>query len=209
MVAREVSNSIPISGREIEVRARWGEEVGIGGVSSDKPDLQLMLHLRVLLPNGRRQVMDMLVDTGAEASLIRKGLVSSELFSEAEQKLCLVTASGQRLPGGDRIVNLGMEFYQLVGGRELEEVARLEGEFYEADIKVDAIISFPWLLHNRIGIFPHLGALAKDEPQFTLLYGDPKGEVRRKKKRKGKRGKAEVMELRATVVDASEESGKA
>ena len=43
--------------------------------------------------------MDMLVDTGAEASLIRKGLVSSELFSEAEQKLCLVTASGQRLPG--------------------------------------------------------------------------------------------------------------
>ena len=44
------------------------------------------------------------------------------------------------------------------------------GEFYGADIEVDAILSYPWMRENGIGVFPHRDALAKDHPRFCLLY---------------------------------------
>ena len=44
-------------------------------------------------------------------------------------------------------------------------------EFYEADIKVDAILSYPWLVQNKIGVLPHRKALVTDLPDFVLLYG--------------------------------------
>ena len=44
-------------------------------------------------------------------------------------------------------------------------------QFYEADITVDAILAFPWLQANRIGVFPHLKALATMEPEFSTLLG--------------------------------------
>jgi hypothetical protein len=102
-----------------------------------------------------------------------------------------------------------MEFHQFVNGRELPDMLRLEGEFYEADIKVDAILSFPWLLSNHIGIFPHLGALAKDEPQFTLLYAVRKVKKARKRSRKGRGAAAGVMHVGTGVGYISDGDGKA
>ena len=52
--------------------------------------------------------------------------------------------------------------------------------FYEADIKVDAILSFPWLFENRIGIFPHLKCLAVLEPELSLLFGTRRPRGRKK-----------------------------
>ena len=47
-------------------------------------------------------------------------------------------------------------------------VVHLTGEFYTADIRLDGIISYPWLKENRLGVFPHMGALAAEDP-FVLL----------------------------------------
>ena len=44
-------------------------------------------------------------------------------------------------------------------------------EFYTAKLDVDAILSYPWLCENKIGVSPHKNALALDEPELTLLYG--------------------------------------
>ena len=33
--------------------------------------------------------------------------------------------------------------------------------FYEGDIQLDAILSHPWLAHERLGVFPHLEGLAR------------------------------------------------
>jgi len=33
------------------------------------------------------------------------------------------------------------------------------------------ILSYPWLREHELGVFPHLGSLAMDEPDFTLLHG--------------------------------------
>ena len=43
--------------------------------------------------------------------------------------------------------------------------------FYEAAIKVDAILSYPWLLENEVGVMPHKRALAVEYPEPTLLSG--------------------------------------
>jgi hypothetical protein len=59
----------------------------------------------------------------------------------------------------------------VVGGKRLSETLNFEVEFFEADIEVDAILSYPWMSQHQIGIFPHHRALAKDQPIFTLLYG--------------------------------------
>ena len=53
--------------------------------------------------------------------------------------------------------------------------------FYEADIQVDAILSFPWMAEHKIAVFPHKRALAIDHPVLTLLFGLSEG-TRGKKK---------------------------
>ena len=58
------------------------------------------------------------------------------------------------------------------------------GTFHDADIQVDAILSYPWLEESHLGVFPHLGSLVKLPPQGEpggpiLLKGWPK----RKRKR--------------------------
>lgn len=63
-----------------------------------------------------------------------------------------------------------MLFFQEIDGRPVAEVVQMEGEFYTADIKVDAILSYPWLRDNQLGVFPDLGALAMRDP-FVLLRG--------------------------------------
>ena len=64
---------------------------------------------------------------------------------------------------------------QRVNGKYLPDLLRKTSMFYEADIRVDAILSFPWMSKNKIGVFPHLRAMALEKPQFTLLMGAPSG----------------------------------
>ena len=47
----------------------------------------------------------------------------------------------------------------------------MKATFYEAEIKVDAIISYPWLLENKLGVIPHRRALVMEDPEVALLTG--------------------------------------
>ena len=72
-----------------------------------------------------------------------------------------------------------MAFKQVINGQPFSPLKWFSGEFYEADIKTDAILSFPWMAENQVGIFPHHRALAMDTPCFTLLYGLAKNAKRK------------------------------
>ena len=65
-------------------------------------DLRLIMQVQARLPSGRVQPLQILVDTGAETNLIRKGLIPASEFVPAKRPLCLTTANGQRLRGGER-----------------------------------------------------------------------------------------------------------
>ena len=67
------------------------------------------MKLPVFLPNGEAQFLKVLVDTGAEANLVRINLLPNHLFFSAPKPLNFVTASGQRLGGGtDHNVQFGV-----------------------------------------------------------------------------------------------------
>ena len=69
------------------------------------------------------------------------------------------------------MVDTVLGFRQVVRGEMLPSFFWRPCQFYETDIMVDAIISFPWLVSHNIGVFPHLKALAILEPEFSLLLG--------------------------------------
>ena len=149
-------------------------------VTQQGDKLQLLLKISAELPDGSHRVLDVLVDTGAEANLTRVGLFPNHLTRAAEIPLKFVTANGQGLVGGQTCVDLVLEFTQVVDGRVLPDPCRRKASFYEADIRVDAILSFPWMLHNKIGVFPHRHAMALEGSQLTWLYGATVGKLLKK-----------------------------
>lgn len=72
--------------------------------------VQLVMELPAVLPNGEVRNLKVLIDTGAQANLVRKGLISSHLFYGAPRILRLVAANGQRIEGGDRVVDVHLQF---------------------------------------------------------------------------------------------------
>jgi hypothetical protein len=80
---------------------------------------------------------------------------------------------------------------QEVDGKFLPDVLRKKVTFFEADIRVDAILSYPWMAQNQIGVFPHLKAMALEKPKLTLLHGVLHGKKRKlKRSRQGEEGVA-------------------
>ena len=93
--------------------------------------------------NGESQILRVLIDTGAQANLIRRGVVDDHLMYPARNPLFLRTANGQVLEGGRRVTKMALKFRQVVDGYTLPNSLVLNAEFHEADIRVDAILSYP------------------------------------------------------------------
>ena len=86
------------------------------------------------------------MDTGAQANLIKKGLVAN-LAKPCKRPLRLVTANGDMLPGGDTEVDLMVHFRErgVDLGPGKERVLGAKGCFHEAEIENDMILGYPWL----------------------------------------------------------------
>jgi len=149
--------------------------------------LQLLMKIHVLLSNGAEKDLSVLVDTGAEANLIKKGFFNDSLMRSAREPLSFFHREWATLGGGKITAKLTLFFEQVVSGQKLPNVRSFQANFYEAEIGVDAILSFPWMAEHKIGVFPHHQALALEEPVFTLLFGVGSGSSRRARGRKNHR----------------------
>ena len=78
--------------------------------------MQLLLRVPALLSNDEQKYLEILVDTGAEANLVRIGLLPDHLFFTASRILKLLTANGQRLAGGTRVIETTLAFTQEKNG---------------------------------------------------------------------------------------------
>ena len=105
----------------------------VGKVERVEENLQLLMKLEAEMVNGEVQIIKVLIDTGAQANLIRKGLVDDHLMYAARKPLTLATANGQRLEGGARITRLGLKFRQVEDGYTLPGSLAFNADFYEAD----------------------------------------------------------------------------
>eukprot|EP00667_Euglena_gracilis_P000113 EG_transcript_113 len=142
-----------------------------GGSKKLGEDRQLLLKTQIKLANGEEKTARILIDTGAEANLIRQGLIGDHLMYPAKDPLRFETANGQTLAGGSRCAKVKMILQQNWNEEREIECVEYEVEFYEANIKVDAILSYPWLAEAKLGIFPHHKALVKDSPDLIFLRG--------------------------------------
>ena len=159
-------------------------KVVIDRVRSDK-DLRLIMSVYARLPSGRGQTLQILIDTGAEANLIKEGLVLPNEFRSTTNWLCLTTANGQTLRGGRKVLETDLVFRKKIGPKGKMGNFCVGAKFYEADINVDVILGHPWLKSQKIGVFPHMEALAlnKDGDRVEWLWGSEKPIVRKKRHR--------------------------
>ena len=126
--------------------------------------MQLLLQIPCITPSGFRTVLDVLVDTGAQANLVRRGLFSNLEFRPSLNLISMVTAGGVPLEGGREEVKITMVFSSTVsGGSGRDRIWMESANFYDASITVDVIVGYPWLRSFWIGLLPHLDALAMFE----------------------------------------------
>ena len=130
----------------------------------------MVLDMDVELPNGDFLPLKILVDTGAQVNLVRRDLVPRQDWRPAPNPVRLITANNSILRGGDKVVELGLNFNVVEDGFVQPQPMSFKGDFYGAEIDFDAILSYPWLRENSVGVFPHRDALARDWPYFGLLY---------------------------------------
>ena len=95
------------------------------------------LHLKVLVRCGQEElVVDVLVDTGAQVSLVRRGLFKEESLQPSRRPVRLKVANGQSMGGGTHEETISMEFWEheRLNRPDLAKRSTLSGNFYVANI---------------------------------------------------------------------------
>ena len=141
----------------------------LGKISSVPSPLQLLVDLDVEFPDGILQRAKALIDIGAEVDLVRSGFVSRHLFSPGVVPMVFIMANGSsKLSGGSQTVELCFRFSQKSADSLESEPFTTRHTFYEADIHVDLILGHPWMAQDCVGVFPHLGRLARVGPPCSF-----------------------------------------
>ena len=71
---------------------------------------------------------------------------------------------------------MGLNFIVVEDGFVQPQPISFKGDFYGAEIELDAILSYPWLRENSVRVFPHRYALARDWPHFGILCAWKEGD---------------------------------
>ena len=135
------------------------------------------LHLKVRVPCGQEElVVDGLVDTGAQVSLVRRGLFKEESLQPSRRPVRLNLANGEIMGGGTHEVTISMEFWEheRLNRPDLAKRSTLSGNFYVADITDwDMIMGYDFMVGNAIGALPHRATLVREDDEgLTWLSTD-------------------------------------
>ena len=125
------------------------------------------LHLKVCALCGEvGKVFDLLVDTVAQVSLVKAGLLPPECLTDSRRPVRLKVANGQYMVGGTKEAAIGLQF---VNHRELSRLDPgkeivLQGRFYEAQMDWDMIVGYDFMMETDSGVLP--------DQAFMTLYQD-------------------------------------
>ena len=135
------------------------------------------LHLKVRVRCGQEElVVDVLVDTDAQVSLVRRGLFKEELLQPSRRPVRLKVANGEIMGGGTHEATISMEFWEheRLNRPDLAKRSTLSGNFYVGDITDwDMIMGYDFMVANAIGALPHRGTLVREDDEcLTWLSTD-------------------------------------
>ena len=136
------------------------------------------LHLKVRVRCGQEElVVDVLVDTGAEVSLVWRGLFKKESLQPSRRPVRLKVAMGEIMGGGTHEATISMEFWEheRLNRPDLAKRSTRSGNFYVADIiDWDMIMGYDFMVGNAIGAFRHRATLVQEDNEcLTWLSTDP------------------------------------
>ena len=101
------------------------------------------LHLKVrALCREVEKVFDVLVDTGAQVSSVRAGLLLPECLTDSRKPVRLKVAHGQYMVGGTKEAAIGLQFvnHRELSRPDLGKEILLQGRSYEAEMDWDMIV---------------------------------------------------------------------
>ena len=135
------------------------------------------LHLKVRVRCGQEElVVDVLPDTGAQVSLVRRGLFKEESLQPSRRPVRLKVANGEIMGGGTHEATISMEFWEheRLNRPDLAKRSTLSRNFYVADITDwDMIMGYDFMVANAIGALPHPATLVwEDDESLTWLSTD-------------------------------------
>ena len=135
------------------------------------------LHLKVRVLCGEEElVVDVLLDTGAQVSLVRTGLFKEESRQPSRRPVRLKVANGEIMGGGTHEATISMEFldHERLNRPDLAKRSTLSRNFYVADITdSDTIMGYDFMVGNAIGALPHRATLVwEDNECLTWLSTD-------------------------------------
>jgi hypothetical protein len=118
--------------------------------------LEIPTHLKIpaiaIFQNDQRVHLKILIYTGSEINIIKRGLVSPDLFRLSSKPVRLLTASGSILSGGDYEVRSALNINGRAVNTNTPASVNFDTTFYEANIAVDAILSYKWLSTFNVDI---------------------------------------------------------
>ena len=121
-------------------------------------------------------MVDVLVDTGAQVSLVRRGLFKEESPQPSRRPVRLKVANGEIMGGGTHEATISMEFWEheRLNRPDLAKRSTLSGDFYVADITDwDMIMGYDFMVGNAIGALPHRATLVREDDEcLTWLSTD-------------------------------------
>ena len=135
------------------------------------------LHLKVRVRFGQEElVVDVLVDTGAQVSLVWRGLFKEESLQPSRRPVRLKVANGEIMGGDTHEATISMEFWEheRLSRPDLAKRSTLSGNFYVADITDwDMIMGYDFMVGNAIGALPHRATLVREDDEcLTWLSTD-------------------------------------
>ena len=115
------------------------------------------LHLKVCALCGEvEKVFDVLVDTGAQVSLVKAGLLLPECLTDSRRPVRLKVANGQYMVGGTREAAIGLQFvnHRELSRPDLGKEILLQGRFYHAQMDWDMIVGYNFIMETDSGVLP-------------------------------------------------------
>ena len=115
------------------------------------------LHLKVCALCGEvEKVFDVLVDTGAQVSLVKAGLLPPECLTDSRKPVRLKVANGQYMVGGTKEAAIGLQFvnHRELSRPDLGKEILLQGRFYEAEMDWDMIVGYDFMMETDSGVLP-------------------------------------------------------
>ena len=115
------------------------------------------LHLKVRALCGEvEKVFDVLVDTGAQVSLVKAGLLPPECLTDSRKPVRLKVANGQYMVGGTKEAAIGLQFvnHRELSRPDLGKEILLQGRFYEAEMDWDMIVGYDFMMETDSGVLP-------------------------------------------------------